>query len=114
VQAARAHGIMAIDGPFGDYQDPEGFRAQANRTAILGCEGKWAIHPSQVELANEIFTPPQKEVERAQAILASMKDAHSTGSGAASLGGVLIDAASIRQAEVIVKQMEMIRQKQGG
>lgn len=113
VQAARAHGIMAIDGPFGDYQDPDGFRTQANRTAILGCEGKWAIHPSQVELANEIFTPPQKEFERAQAILASMKDAHSTGSGAASLGGVLIDAASIRQAEVIVRQMEMIRAKTG-
>lgn len=114
VQSARAHGIMAIDGPFGDYQDPEGFRTQANRTAILGCEGKWAIHPSQVELANEIFTPPKKEVERAEAILASMKDAHKTGSGAASLGGVLIDAASIRQAEVIVKQMAMIRQKTGG
>ncbi len=104
VQAARAHGLVAIDGPFGDYQDPDGFRAQANRTAILGCEGKWAIHPSQVELCNAIFTPPEKEVARAQAILDSMKDAHSTGSGAASLGGVLIDAASIRQAEVIVSR----------
>jgi len=73
-----------------------------------------SIHPNQVELANEIFTPPAKEVERAEAILASMKTAHSTGSGAASLNGVLIDAASIRQAEVIVKQMAMIRQKTGG
>jgi malyl-CoA/(S)-citramalyl-CoA lyase len=111
VQAARTHGLVAIDGPFGDYQDPDGFRAQAGRTAILGCEGKWAIHPSQVELCNEIFTPPAKEVERAQAILDSMKDAHSSGSGAASLNGVLIDAASIRQAEVIVKQMAMINAK---
>jgi malyl-CoA/(S)-citramalyl-CoA lyase len=114
VQTARAHGLVAIDGPFGDYQDPDGFRAQANRTAILGCEGKWAIHPSQVELCNEIFTPPAKEVARAEAILASMKDAHSAGSGAASLNGVLIDAASIRQAEVIVKQMAMVRAKTGG
>ena len=114
VQAARAHGLVAIDGPFGDYQDADGFKAQANRTAILGCEGKWAIHPSQVELCNEIFTPPKKEVERAEAILASMRDAHRTGSGAASLNGVLIDAASIRQAEVIVKQMAMIRAKSGG
>jgi malyl-CoA/(S)-citramalyl-CoA lyase len=113
VQAARAHGLMAIDGPFGDYGDPDGFRVQANRTAILGCEGKWAIHPSQVELANEIFTPPEKEVARAQAILDSMKSAHETGSGAAALGGVLIDAASIRQADVIVKQMAMIREKTG-
>ncbi len=107
--AARAHGLIPIDGPFGDYGDPDGFRVQAMRTAILGCEGKWAIHPSQVDLANEIFTPPAKEVERAEAILAAMKDAHSSGLGAAAMKGVLIDAASIRQAEVIVKQMEMIR-----
>ena len=111
VQAARAHGLMAIDGPFGDYGDADGFRAQAMRTAILGCEGKWAIHPSQVALANEIFTPPAKEVERAEAILAAMKDAQAKGLGAVALNGVLIDAASIRQADVIVKQMAMIRER---
>jgi malyl-CoA/(S)-citramalyl-CoA lyase len=113
VQTARAHGLVAVDGPFGDYKDPDGFRTQANRTAILGCEGKWAIHPSQVDLANEIFTPPAKEFERAETILASMKDAHNSGSGAATLNGVLIDAASIRQAEVIVSQMKMIRERTG-
>jgi malyl-CoA/(S)-citramalyl-CoA lyase len=112
-QAARAHGIVPIDGPFGDYSDADGFRVQANRTAILGCEGKWAIHPSQVALANEIFTPPAREVERAEAILAAMKDAQEKGMGAVALNGVLIDAASIRQADVIVKQMQMIRQKTG-
>ena len=111
VTAARAHGLMPIDGPFGDYSDPDGFRAQATRSSILGCEGKWAIHPSQVALANEIFTPPQKEVERAKAILAAMKDAQSKGQGAVSLDGVLIDAASIRQAEAIVAQMELIGQR---
>jgi malyl-CoA/(S)-citramalyl-CoA lyase len=110
-QAARAHGLMAIDGPFGDYGDADGFRAQAMRTAILGCEGKWAIHPSQVALANEIFTPPKKEVERAEAILAAMKDAQAKGLGAVALNGVLIDAASIRQADAIVKQMAMIRER---
>lgn len=108
-QAARAHGLVPIDGPFGDYSDPDGFRAQANRTAILGCEGKWAIHPNQVALANEIFTPPPKEVARAEAILAAMKDAQEKGLGAVALNGVLIDAASIRQAQVIVEQMAMIR-----
>jgi len=111
VQAARAHGLAAIDGPFGDYSDADGFRVQANRTAILGCEGKWAIHPSQVPLANEIYTPPAKEVERAQAILAALKDAHEKGFGAVALKGVLIDAASIRQAHVIVKQMQMIKER---
>jgi malyl-CoA/(S)-citramalyl-CoA lyase len=112
-QAARAHGLVPIDGPFGDYSDADGFRVQANRTAILGCEGKWAIHPSQVALANEIFTPPAKEVERAEAILAAMKEAQESGMGAVALKGVLIDAASIRQADVIVKQMQMIREKKG-
>jgi len=110
-QAARAHGLMAIDGPFGDYGDADGFRAQAMRTAILGCEGKWAIHPSQVALANEIFTPPKKEVERAQAILAAMTDAQAKGLGAVALNGVLIDAASIRQADAIVRQVAMISER---
>jgi malyl-CoA/(S)-citramalyl-CoA lyase len=108
-QAARAHGIVPIDGPFGDYSDANGFRVQAQRTAILGYEGKWAIHPSQVALANEIYTPPEKEVQRAQAILAALKEAHEKGLGAVALNGVLIDAASIRQAHVIVEQMELVK-----
>ncbi|MBV8975872.1 MAG: CoA ester lyase [Alphaproteobacteria bacterium] len=111
VQAARAHGLMAIDGPFGDYGDADGFNAQAMRTAILGCEGKWAIHPSQVALANAIYTPPEKEFERAEAILAAMADAQAKGLGAVALNGVLIDAASIRQAQTIVTQMTMIRER---
>ena len=114
ITAARAHGLIPIDGPFGDFSDAEGFRAQATRTAILGCEGKWAIHPHQVVLANEVFTPPQKEVERAEAILAAMKDAQSKGLGAVSLNGVLIDAASIRQAEAIVAQTKRIAEKGSG
>ncbi|MGH6877386.1 MAG: HpcH/HpaI aldolase/citrate lyase family protein [Rhizomicrobium sp.] len=112
-QAARAHGIVPIDGPFGDYSDADGFRVQARRTAILGCVGKWAIHPSQVALANEIYTPPAAEVQRAEAILAALKEAHAKGLGAVALGGVLIDAASIRQAEVIVRQMQMVRERGG-
>ncbi len=112
-QAARAHGIVPIDGPFGDYSDADGFRAQANRTAILGCEGKWAIHPSQAALANEIYTPPDKEVKRAEAILAAMEEAQRTGFGAVALNGVLVDAASIRQAHVIVEQMAMVRARTG-
>jgi len=105
---------MAIDGPFGDYSNPDGFRVQAMRTAILGCEGKWAIHPSQVALANEIYTPPAKEFERAEAILAAMKDAQAKGMGAVALNGVLIDAASIRQAQTIVQQMAMIKERTSG
>ena len=111
VAAARAHGLRPIDGPFGDYSDEAGFIAQAQRTAVLGCEGKWAIHPSQVAPANRVFTPPANEVKRAEAILAAMKEGAQKGMGAVSLDGRLIDAASIRQAEVIVRQMQLIRER---
>jgi malyl-CoA/(S)-citramalyl-CoA lyase len=114
VAAARAHGLRPIDGPFGDYSDADGFDAQAKRSAVLGCEGKWAIHPSQVALANRVFTPPTDEVERAEAILAAMKEGTQKGMGAVSLNGKLIDLASIRQAEVIVGQMRMIRERTKG
>ncbi|MFN9541983.1 MAG: HpcH/HpaI aldolase/citrate lyase family protein [Alphaproteobacteria bacterium] len=109
VAAARAHGLRPIDGPFGDYSDAEGFLAQARRSAVLGCEGKWAIHPSQVSLANDVFTPPAEEVAAAEAILKAMQEGTETGMGAVSLNGKLNDLASIRQAEVIVGQMNIIR-----
>lgn len=111
IAAARANGLRPVDGPFGDYSDAEGFRAQARRSAVLGCEGKWAIHPSQVALANEIYTPPEAEVKRARRILKEMKAAQQAGSGAVSLDGRLIDAASIRQAEVIVQKARQIAQR---
>jgi malyl-CoA/(S)-citramalyl-CoA lyase len=108
VVAARAAGLRPVDGPFGDFSDPDGFKAQANRAAVLGCEGKWAIHPSQVALANEVFTPPAKEVDRARRILEAMEQARKEGKGAVSLDGRLIDIASIRQAEQLVAKADMI------
>jgi malyl-CoA/(S)-citramalyl-CoA lyase len=108
VVAARANGLRPIDGPFGDFSDADGFRAQANRAAVLGCEGKWAIHPSQIALANELFTPSAAEVAKARRILAAMAEAQAAGKGAVALDGRLIDIASIRQAEALVRQAEMI------
>ncbi len=108
VVAARANGLRPVDGPFGDFSDPEGFRAQANRAAVLGCEGKWAIHPSQVELANELFTPSEDEVTKARRIIEAMEQAHKEGRGAVALDGRLIDIASIKQAEVLVSKAEAI------
>ena len=108
VVAARAHGLRPIDGPFGDFSDPDGYRAAAGRAAALGCEGKWAIHPSQIALANEVMGPPPAEVDRARRILAAMAAARAEGKGAVSLDGRLIDIASIRQAEGLVAKADQI------
>ena len=108
VVAARANGLRPIDGPFGDFQDPDGFRAAAKRAAALGCEGKWAIHPKQIALANEVMSPSAAEVTRANRILEAMKVAEAEGKGAVSLDGRLIDYASIRQAEVLVSKARQI------
>jgi malyl-CoA/(S)-citramalyl-CoA lyase len=108
VVAARANGLRPVDGPFGSFSDAEGFRAAGLRAAVLGCEGKWAIHPSQVALANEVMSPSPTEVERARRIIAAMDEAARAGKGAVSLDGRLIDYASIRQAEVLVKKAEQI------
>ncbi|MBL3597866.1 L-malyl-CoA/beta-methylmalyl-CoA lyase [Rhodovulum sulfidophilum] len=108
VAACRTHGVLPVDGPFGDFSDEEGFRAQALRSATLGMVGKWAIHPKQVALANEVFTPSGAAVDEAREILAAMEKAKAEGSGATVYKGRLVDIASIKQAEVIVRQAEMI------
>ncbi|MCW5749727.1 MAG: CoA ester lyase [Alphaproteobacteria bacterium] len=111
VVAARANGLRPVDGPFGDFSDAEGYRAQANRAAILGCEGKWSIHPSQIALGNELFSPTEKEVAGAERILAAMEQAKREGKGAVALDGKLIDLASIRQAEVLVAKARLIARR---
>lgn len=112
IAAARANGLRPVDGPFGDYSDPEGYSAQARRSAILGCEGKWAIHPSQVGLGNELYTPPADDVKQAKRILKEMKASQKAGAGAVSLDGKLIDAASIKQANVIVDKAREIARRE--
>jgi citrate lyase beta subunit len=81
VIACRAYGLRAVDGPFGDFSDPEGYKAAARRAAALGCEGKWAIHPSQIALANEVFSPPEAEVTKAERIIEELKKAEAEGQG---------------------------------
>lgn len=108
VAACRTHGVLPVDGPFGDFSDDEGFRAQARRSATLGMVGKWAIHPKQIAIANEVFTPSAEAVAEAREILAAMETAKANGEGATVFKGRLVDIASIKQAEVIVRQSEMI------
>lgn len=109
IVACRAYGLRPIDGPFGDYSDPDGFRASARRAAALGCEGKWAIHPSQIELANEVFSPPEAEVDRARRIIDALRQAEAQGRGAASVDGKMIDAASERMAQTVIAMDTAIR-----
>jgi malyl-CoA/(S)-citramalyl-CoA lyase len=106
--ACRAYGLRPIDGPFGDFSDPDGFIAAGKRAAVLGYEGKWAIHPSQIELANQVFTPSEAEVSKAKRIMTAMDEAAKAGKGAVSLDGKLIDIASIRMAEALLKKAEAL------
>jgi malyl-CoA/(S)-citramalyl-CoA lyase len=108
VAACRTHGVLPVDGPFGDFSDDEGYIAQAKRSATLGMVGKWAIHPKQIALANQVFTPSEEAVTEAREILAAMEDAKAKGEGATVYKGRLVDIASIKQAEVIVAQAELI------
>jgi malyl-CoA/(S)-citramalyl-CoA lyase len=108
IVACRAYGLRPIDGPYGDFSDPEGYLCVARAFAALGGEGKWAIHPSQIELANQVFTPGEAEVTRARRIIEAMEEAATEGRGAVSLDGRMIDAASIRQAQVVIEKMDQI------
>jgi malyl-CoA/(S)-citramalyl-CoA lyase len=106
--ACRAYGLRPIDGPFGDFSDTDGYLAAANRAAVLGYEGKWAIHPSQIDLANQVYTPSEAEVTRARRIMQAMDEAAKAGKGAVSLDGRMIDIASIRMAEALLAKAEHI------
>ena len=108
VAACRARGLRPIDGPYGDFKDSEGFFAAARRAAVLGFEGKWAIHPSQIDPANQVFSPAPEEVDKARRIVEAMAQAAKEGRGAVQLDGRLIDIASIRMAQNLLQKSEAI------
>lgn len=99
VNNARAVGADAIDGPYGDYGDADGYRESCRRAALLGVDGKWCIHPSQIEVANQVFSPSKEQFDLAERMLAAYADAVEAGRGAASLDGKMIDEASRKMAE---------------
>ena len=111
VATCRAYGLRPIDGPFGDFNDPDGYILAAKRGAAIGIEGKWAIHPSQIEHANAVFSPPEAEVDKAKRIIEELAKAAAEGRGAAQLDGRMIDAASERMAENIVNINNLIQSK---
>jgi citrate lyase subunit beta / citryl-CoA lyase len=108
VVAARAAGIDAIDGPYADFRNPEGYREEAIRSVTMGFVGKWAIHPSQIDMANEIYSPAKKEVERARRLEAAYAQAEADGLGAITFEGVMIDAASVRIIRNVIDKADLI------
>ena len=99
VVASRANALRAIDGPVADYRDEEGLRKSCLRARSLGFDGKWCIHPQQVEIVNEVFSPAEGEIEWAKKVVSAYEEANAAGSGAISVNGQMIDAASIRMAQ---------------
>ena len=102
VAASRANGLVPIDSAYGDFNDPEGYDASARRAVGIGMSGKWAIHPSQIPIANTVFSPTKADVARARAMLAALKDAAAKGLGAAQFEGRMIDAANERMARAVL------------
>jgi citrate lyase subunit beta/citryl-CoA lyase len=94
--AARAAGIDPVDGPYANFRNPDVYREECRRANILGCVGKWAIHPAQIDVALEVFTPRQEDVDRARRLAAAYAKAEAEGLGAVNVDGVMIDVASIR------------------
>ncbi len=96
VMACRAAGIDPVDGPFADFRNPDAYREECRRSMILGCVGKWAIHPSQIEHALEIYSPKAEDIVRARKLEKAYAEAEAKGLGAINVDGIMVDVASIR------------------
>ncbi|PBC56360.1 MULTISPECIES: HpcH/HpaI aldolase/citrate lyase family protein [unclassified Rhodococcus (in: high G+C Gram-positive bacteria)] len=108
IVAARSAGIDAIDAPFPNYKNPDAYRTACDRAGAMGYTGKWAIHPSQVEIANDAFAPTPEEIAHAERVVAAYRDAESLGKGASALDGMLVDAAHLRHAATIAHRAELL------
>jgi citrate lyase subunit beta/citryl-CoA lyase len=107
LSAARAAGVDAIDTPYPAYQDTDGYRRAATHASLLGFDGKWAIHPDQVPIANEVFSPTAEEVAEAKEAIEIYRSAEAGGQGAIGRDGKLIDAAHMRHAEHVLARASL-------
>ncbi|WP_395712748.1 HpcH/HpaI aldolase/citrate lyase family protein [Reyranella sp.] len=96
VMACRAAGIDPVDGPFADFRSPDAYREECRRSMILGCVGKWAIHPAQIDIALDVYSPKKEDVERARRLEKAYAEAEAKGLGAINVDGIMVDVASIR------------------
>lgn len=96
IMACRAAGIDPVDGPFADFKNPDAYREECKRSMILGCVGKWAIHPSQIDIALDVYSPKAEDIARARKLEKAYADAEAAGRGAINVDGIMVDVASIR------------------
>lgn len=108
ILCGKAEGLKVIDAPYGNFRDPEGLKIAAARSRALGFDGKWCIHPSQIEEINQGFSPTPEEIDRAQKVLEAYQKALSEKKGAGSIGDSMIDQASVRMAEDVMARAEAI------
>ena len=101
---AKAAGRMAIDTPYGNFRDPDGLRRSAVMACALGCDGKWAIHPEQIAIINEVFTPSQEDIALAAKVIEASNAARSAGRGAVAVEGRMVDQATVRLATRLWEQ----------
>ena len=106
--ACRANGVDPVDGPFANFNDPDAFRKECERSNVLGMVGKWAIHPSQIDIAQEAFSPTQEAVDAARKQQQAYAEAKEKGLGAISVDGVMVDQASVRILQNIVDKADLI------
>lgn len=108
IVAARTFGLDAVDGPFVNFRDGDWFRTECVRAKQLGAVGKWAIHPSQVEIAQAVFSPAQEEIDRAYRAVAAYREAQAQGLGAIQVDGQMVDVATVRLVQRVIDQAEML------
>jgi malyl-CoA/(S)-citramalyl-CoA lyase len=107
VDACASHGLKPFYGPFGDFSDPDACKSQFRNAFLMGCAGAWSLHPTQIEIAKEVFSPEPQEIEFAKKILEAMPD----GTGAAMIDGKMQDDATWKQAKNIVDLANQISEK---
>ena len=109
VMNAKAYGCLAIDAPYGNFKDVEGLRRSAIMASALGCDGKWAIHPSQIDVINEVFTPSQEEIALAAKVIEENAQAKTEGKGAVAVEGRMVDQATVRLATQLWEQAKYLQ-----
>ncbi|SMC74879.1 beta-methylmalyl-CoA/L-malyl-CoA lyase [Desulfocicer vacuolatum DSM 3385] len=104
VAAAKANNLLAIDATYGDFKNLEGLRQSAAMAHAMGCDGKWVIHPAQIDTVNQVFTPSEQEIARARAIIEAVDIAEISGRGAIAIEGKMVDQATVRLARLLWEQ----------